>query len=489
MTVNPRPVMNDPADVELCHNDNLSVTFTTPNTGGTTTYTWTATGTDNIGGLEASGSGNINATVTNTTNAPITATITVTPHYASETAPSTTCDEGESQTFTVTVNPRPVMNTPENQELCSATDLNVTFGTTITDGTVTYEWTRDNTTNVTGTANGTGDIIDLTLVNVTNEPQTTTFTVTPHYTSGTDAEMSCNEGVAQTFEVTVRPSILTEGNVTFVGQDTTVVLRYGVSDTLIELERSWTNNMINMNVRLDSVGVTYNHRYRVGTHVITWMLIDECNDTVRFEQQVTVSYPPCGFLVYDADDNAYPTGQIGSNCWTLRNARSVNYWERNSDLEAPIIPDPMQYPGTGMAPWDTVYGKLYTYWAATGLTPTRAVPPAQVRGICPMGWHIPDDDDFIDLMSNYEGAELMSSESGHWLDPGTDDYGFTLEPGGYYNPELDRYEYLHVKTILWSYTPGATIIYHACEFGSACGTIEIIPTTANAGYSVRCVHD
>jgi len=75
------------------------------------------------------------------------------------------------------------------------------------------------------------------------------------------------------------------------------------------------------------------------------------------------------------------------------------------------------------------------------------------------------------------------------LQPGTSDIdGFNLEPGGYYNPELNRYEYLHVKTILWSYNPGATI-YHACEFGSACGTIEIIPTSAEAGHSVRCVHD
>jgi len=106
-----------------------------------------------------------------------------------------------------------------------------------------------------------------------------------------------------------------------------------------------------------------------------------------------------------------------------------------------------------------------------------------------MGWHIPDDDDFIDLLASFEGSELMSSESGHWLNPGTDDYGFSLEPGGYYNPELNRYEYLHVKTIFWSYNSEGTTIYHACEFGSACGTIEIIPITTNAGCSVRCVHD
>lgn len=148
----------------------------------------------------------------------------------------------------------------------------------------------------------------------------------------------------------------------------------------------------------------------------------------------------------------------------------------------------MQYPGTEQHPEDTIYGKLYTYNIATRITPTRATRavPQQVQGICPDGWHIPDDGDFEDLLSRYEDTQLMSTE--HWLHPGTDDIGFTLEPGGMYNPEHNSYENLLVKAYLWSYTPGSTI-YHACEFGSGCGTIEIIPATAATGYSVRCVHD
>ena len=390
-------------------------------------------------------------------------------------------------TFTVTVNPQPVMSitSPAASEICSGETVSASFGTSITDGTVTYHWTRDNTTYVTGTDNGTGNIVDLTLTNTTSTPQVTVVTVTPTYTNN---GQSCT-GDPITFDITVRPSILQSGNITFNVRDTAVTLVYGVSDTLLELVRSWTNNMSNMDVRLDSAGIPYNHRYRVGTHTVTWMLIDECNDTVRFLQHVAISYPACGFTVYDANNNAYPTGQIGSNCWTLRNARSVKYWERNGNQVVSIEPEPRQYPGTEMDPWDTVYGKLYTYWAATGLAPMRAEPPAQVRGICPQGWHIPDDEDFIDLMASYEAPELMSSEVGHWLDPGTDTYGFALEPGGYYNANLDRYEYLHVKTVLWSYTAGTTSVAHACEFGSACGTIEIIPIDVDAALSVRCVHD
>ena len=135
-----------------------------------------------------------------------------------------------------------------------------------------------------------------------------------------------------------------------------------------------------------------------------------------------------------------------------------------------------------------MYGKLYTFTNATRIVPTRSTRanPAYVQGVCPEGWHIPTEADFEDLMSRYEAEQLMSTTPGHWLTPGTDESGFTLEPAGMFNPDLLRFEYLHVKAFLWSYTPGSTV-YHACEFGSDCGTIEIIPASGSTGYSVRCV--
>ena len=482
VTVNPQIRMNEVADQNICHGAEMAaVEFGTTMTGGTTTYAWTRDNTTNVTGIDASGTGNIPATaLSNLTATAQTVTFTVRPTF---TANGISC-EGADSTFTVTVNPKVVMNTPASQELCSATDLNVSFGTSITDGTMTYAWTRDNTSNVIGTESGTGDISDVTLKNVTSEPQITVVSVTPTYANNS---ISCTVDPI-TFNITVRPSILTEGNVTFTVRDTAITLVYGVSDTLIELARSWSNNMTDMTVTLDSVGVPSTHRYRPGTHVVKWILRDECGDTVTFLQHVAVTYPDCGFPVYDANGNAYPTAQIGSNCWMTRNMRAVDYWRTPSEV-VPIVPDPMQYPGTEVSPWDTVYGKLYTYYAATGITPTRATPPAQVRGICPLGWHIPDDDDFVDLMATYEASELMSSEEGHWMEPGTDNHGFSLEPAGYFNPDLNRYEYLHVNTILWSYTSGSITVFHACQFGSSCGTIEIIPISSVSGLSVRCVHD
>ena len=285
----------------------------------------------------------------------------------------------------------------------------------------------------------------------------------------------------------------------------TITLKYGACDTTLELDRTLINNMTDMTVTLDSTGVPYNRRYNAenSPYTITWKVTDECGGYVEYTQNVTVLLPPCGpgVTAIDGDGIAYPTIRVGCNCWTARNARSTRYTDGT-----PITPAPMQYPGTEQHPEDTIYCKLYTYNAATriappsispvrsmpaglapaGVAPTRSVPPAQVQGICPDGWHIPDDEDFADLMAHWEGEELNAVE--HWLTPGTNISGFTMEPGGCYNAELNRYEYLLVRGYLWSYTPGSTVV-HACEFGSACGTVEFSPATMETGYSVRCVHN
>lgn len=89
------------------------------------------------------------------------------------------CDLTYTDTCTVTVNPIPDVNvTNGNQTICS----NTAIATMVLSGNVSgtaYNWTRDNTINVTGIANsGIGNIAG-TLVNTTNTPQTVTFTITP----------------------------------------------------------------------------------------------------------------------------------------------------------------------------------------------------------------------------------------------------------------------------------------------------------------------
>src|SRR4029077_2372871 len=97
VTVIPTPTANAIGNQTVC---NATNTTTVQFTGTATSFSWT---NDNISiGLVASGTGDIASfTATNSGTSPVTATITVMPHY---TINSVTCD-GASTTFTIIVYP------------------------------------------------------------------------------------------------------------------------------------------------------------------------------------------------------------------------------------------------------------------------------------------------------------------------------------------------------------------------------------------------
>jgi large repetitive protein len=100
--VNPTAIINPVLNKVVCYGAAAGSTiFTSPTTGGTIIYNWT-NNTPAIG-LAASGTGNIpNFIAKNSTNAPLVATITVTPSFGT----AGNCS-GTPRTFTITVNPTP----------------------------------------------------------------------------------------------------------------------------------------------------------------------------------------------------------------------------------------------------------------------------------------------------------------------------------------------------------------------------------------------
>lgn len=102
------------------------------------------------------------------------------------------CGITYNDTCTVTVNPIPnVIATNMNQYICSNTAISSIMLSGSVAGT-TYNWTRNNTTNVTGIANsGTGNIFGV-LVNTTNTLQNVTFTITPTANGCTGAAIVAN---------------------------------------------------------------------------------------------------------------------------------------------------------------------------------------------------------------------------------------------------------------------------------------------------------
>src|SRR5690606_30619043 len=109
ITVNPTPTVAAVADQTLCADAATTAVSFTGSVAGAS-YNWT---NDNTSiGVAASGTGDIASfTATNTSNAPITATITVTPF-------ANGCS-GATESFDITVNPTPTVAAVADQTLCA----------------------------------------------------------------------------------------------------------------------------------------------------------------------------------------------------------------------------------------------------------------------------------------------------------------------------------------------------------------------------------
>ncbi|WP_072781162.1 PKD-like domain-containing protein [Flavobacterium haoranii] len=233
ITINPTAQVNPIADSTVCQNSSTTpIQFTTNNLTGITTYQWT-NDNPNIG-LPSNGSGDIPSFIaTNTTSEPIVATITVTPFFTNS---GISCN-GNSETFTITVNPLAQVNQPINQIVCNGTNTNIIeFSTLNTLGITTYEWTN-NTPSIGLSTNGTGDINAFTALNPTQNPITATITVTPTFTYN---GISCI-GNSIPFNITVNPSpeiLFSLPNQTICSQENTSEVLLSSSSSNINF--SWT---------------------------------------------------------------------------------------------------------------------------------------------------------------------------------------------------------------------------------------------------------
>lgn len=150
------------------------------------TFAWT--NSNPTIGLAASGTGNIPAfTATNSTLAPIQATISVT-------ATLNGC-AGPTSTFVITVLPTPIVDPITNIAQCVGSTVNeVAFTSSIL--SLTYNWTNSET-GIGLAANGTGNIPSFTATNANPTPLVSSISVTPF--------LGICEGTVSTFTITINP--------------------------------------------------------------------------------------------------------------------------------------------------------------------------------------------------------------------------------------------------------------------------------------------
>jgi hypothetical protein len=135
--VNPVPGVTNPGNQAFCAGTNDTVRFDSSVAVPGTSYTWTNNNTSI--GLANSGTGNIAFTSTDSSSSPIIATIVVTP-YTGTTSGCT----GTSQTFTITINPTPILtNRIVPNPICNNTSFGFTPTTNVAFDSIV--WSRPTT--------------------------------------------------------------------------------------------------------------------------------------------------------------------------------------------------------------------------------------------------------------------------------------------------------------------------------------------------------
>lgn len=231
--------------------------------------------------------------------------------------------------------------------------------------------------------------------------------------------------------------------------------------------------------------------------VFTLVLMFSCN---KDEDQ-----KPAEIKVTDIDGNLYSTVTIGTQVWMKENLKVSRY--RNGDPLPTNLTDAEWSSTTNgaCAVYDndatnnTAYGKLYIGYAV-----------ADPRGLCPAGWHVPNDAEWktlegflgmpvgeLDATGNRGIAQNVGGKlkaASGWAAPNTsadNSSGFTGFPGGYRNYDGDFK--LLGSSGFWATSPespSTLVWYRSLSFnngssdrnngGSYSGTF---------GYSIRCVRD
>jgi uncharacterized protein (TIGR02145 family) len=297
------------------------------------------------------------------------------------------------------------------------------------------------------------------------------------------------------------PSAIPEldpSDITFDDSNDTIYLYYGTYDTLYNVTPpTYTSTspykddfVLSNNISSANAGPILG-RLSVNTDTtIIWTISDPCLHHVNYTKHYIVLYPKCGngMTVTDVDGNEYETVRIGSECWTKTNLRTSTV----SDTSFIYQNNPAN---------DTLFGRLYTWYSAVGLTKDATTAPATttdpvsnityIQGVCPTGWAVPTLNAYNDLNAIAGGTQnLKSSNPKTWLNgmTGTDAIGFGAVAGGYYTE--DGYNYINLLGEAYYWTCEGDPVAKkgtCCSITHTCPIILTNSTYTGMGFSVRCV--
>jgi uncharacterized protein (TIGR02145 family) len=207
------------------------------------------------------------------------------------------------------------------------------------------------------------------------------------------------------------------------------------------------------------------------------------------------------FLIGFCGIMAAQTLTIGSQVWMTKNLDVSNFSNGDIIFQAKTDEEWIKAGEEKKPAWcyynndpanETKYGKLYNWYAVN-----------DPRGLAPKGWHIPSEEELVNLSQNL-GGNLVSggklkSKSG-WKNNGngSDQFGFTGSPGGYRYIVNGSFNDIGIRAIYWTSTemeigsPHAhfgLLNYKNNEFDMNDFTNPAVVFFKGNGLSVRCLKD
>jgi len=216
----------------------------------------------------------------------------------------------------------------------------------------------------------------------------------------------------------------------------------------------------------------------VGTHTITYSYTNAALCTAS--KSISILNLPssilfCGNALTDPRDNqVYQTVQIGAQCWFAEDLNYGTEIPNNQDQRDNCIAEKYKNPFSILNPPSSVYqwDELMTYDET----------PAD-QGFCPPGWHIPSENDWNILFSNYINSSFAGSPlkySGY--------SGFNALLSGVRDIKKG-WDLQGFATFFWSSTPSGSTKAWAHGMNEVDPSVSSYPALRVNAFPVRCLKD
>lgn len=221
------------------------------------------------------------------------------------------------------------------------------------------------------------------------------------------------------------------------------------------------------------------------------------NDSDKVGEPAEPAEVTVGSMTDSRDGQKYKTVQIGSQTWMAQN---LNYETADS------------YCYNDTASNCVKYGRYYTWAAAVGQSEFAcgylhncSLPSGNIQGVCPKGWHLPNNeeweallsfvddstpDKFIPINVVYSNAGYVLKSSSGWDSDGngTDAFSFSALPAGGMR-KLGEYYEVGDEATFWSSTEYNGVDAFAVSLCNYNNNAILKVNSKSSGASVRCLKD